>query len=121
MQGSRSRAPSPHTQAATRGWERLVDPFAGGAYAYRLALATRTLPRRRSGGGAVPWPACTRGEARRLAPGLAVPVALYGIPLDGRATFEIVVNLLSVAGLYCLLVTGNNAQASPGMLTNRRQ
>jgi hypothetical protein len=28
---------------------------------------------------------------------------------------------LSVAGLYCPLVTGNNAQASSGMLTNRRQ
>jgi hypothetical protein len=28
---------------------------------------------------------------------------------------------VSVAGLYCPLVTGNNAQASSGMLTNRRQ
>jgi hypothetical protein len=32
-----------------------------------------------------------------------------------------IVLLLSVAGLYCPLVTGNNAQASSGMLTNRRQ
>src|SRR5262245_46348838 len=34
---------------------------------------------------------------------------------------ELLLTHRSVARLYCPLVTGNTAQASPGMLTNRRQ